>query len=110
MLIRVVFSIKAEGVSNVERLSSLYMFARKKPQIDWKFLEGAFKKPRRLHLLKGSDELEHCPVTGCEHAGFTSQKSCRKHVKNIHAWYFYYNSPTIAWIISLYVAKKLKRN
>ena len=30
MLIRVVFSIKAEEVSNIKRLSSLYMFARKK--------------------------------------------------------------------------------
>ena len=46
MLIGIVFSIKAEEVANIERLSSLYMFARKKPQIDWNSLEGAFKKPR----------------------------------------------------------------
>ena len=43
MLIGIVFSIKAEEVSKVEFLSSLYMFARKEPQIDWKSLEGAFK-------------------------------------------------------------------
>ena len=68
------------------------MFARKKPKIDWKSLEGAFKKPRRLHLVKGHDGLEHCPVTGCEHPGFASQRGCRKHVKNIHAWYFYFDA------------------
>ena len=96
MLIGIVFSIKAEEVAHVERLSSLYMFTRKKPQIDWKSLEGAFKKPRRLHLVKGTDGLEHCPVTGCEQAGFAGQRSCRKHVKNIHAWYFYFDTkPTI---------------
>ena len=47
-------------------------------------------------MVKGSDGLEHCPVTGCEHAGFASQRGCRKHVKNIHAWYFYFEArPTI---------------
>ena len=24
---------------------------------------GTFAKPRRLHLVKGSDGLDHCPVT-----------------------------------------------
>ena len=47
-------------------------------------------------MLKGSDGLEHCPVTGCEHAGFASQRACRKHVKNIHTWYFYFDTkPTV---------------
>ena len=56
----------------------------------------AFKKLRRLHLVKGTNGLEHCPVTGCEHAGFASQRGCCKHVKNIHAWYFYFDTkPTI---------------
>ena len=75
MLIRVAFTIKAEEILHVKHLSSLYIFARKKPKINWESLEGAFKKPRRLHLVKGSDGLEHCPVTGCEHLGFASQRA-----------------------------------
>ena len=89
MLICVAFTIKAEEILHIKRLSSLYVFARKKPKI-----EGAFKKPRRMHL--GSDGLEHCPVTGCEHPGFASQRGCRKHVKNNHAWYYYFDAkPTV---------------
>lgn len=72
------------------------MFARKKVRIEWKCLEGAFKKPRRLHLVKGGDGLEHCPVTGCEHPGFTSQRGCRKHVKTIHGWYYYFDEKPTA--------------
>ena len=97
MPILALLTIKAEQkYLNVKYLSNLYMFARKKAQIDWKSLEGALKKPRRLHLVKGSDGLDHCPVTGCEHRGFASQRGCRKHVKNIHGWYYYFDDkPTV---------------
>ena len=47
-------------------------------------MDGAFAKQRRLHLVKDRDGLNHCPVTGYEHPGFTSQKGCRKHVKTKH--------------------------
>ncbi len=63
------------------------MFARRKAQIDWKSVDGAFTKPRRLHLAKGTNGLDHCPVTGCEHSGFVSRRGCRKHVKAKHGWY-----------------------
>ena len=67
------------------------MFARKKAEIDWKLVDGAFTKQRRLHLVKGSDGLDHCPITGCEHPGFSSQRGCRKHVKIKHGWYYYFD-------------------
>ena len=60
------------------------MLQRGKAQVSWKSVDGAFAKPRRLHLMKGSDGLDHCPVTGCEHAGFASKRGCRKHVKTKH--------------------------
>ncbi len=56
------------------------MFARRKAQIDWKSVDGAFTKPRRLHLAKGTDGLDHCPVTGCEHSGFVSRRGCRENM------------------------------
>ena len=96
MVIGVAFTIKAEEILHLKRLSILYMFARNKPKIDWRSLEGAFKKLRRLHLVKGNDGLEHCPVIRCEHPGFASQRGCRKRLKTIHAWYFYFDAkPTI---------------
>ncbi|CAB3987981.1 partial [Paramuricea clavata] len=67
------------------------MFARKKAEIDWKLVDGAFTKQRRLHLVKGSDGLDHCPITGCEHPGFSSQRGCRKHVKIKYGWYYYFD-------------------
>ena len=72
------------------------MLSRRKRQVNWKSVDGAFAKPRRLHLAKGSDGLDHCPVTGCEHAGFSSQRGCRKHVKTKHAWFYYFDEkPTV---------------
>ena len=67
------------------------MFARRKAQIDWKSVDGAFTKPRRLHLAKGTDGLDHCPVRGCEHSAFQSRRGCRKHVKTKYGWYYYFD-------------------
>ena len=72
------------------------MLRQRKAQINWKSVDGAFAKPRRLHLAKGSDGLDHCPVTGCEHVGIASQRGCRKHVKKKHDWYYYFDEkPTV---------------
>jgi hypothetical protein len=67
------------------------MFAQRKSKVDWKSVDGAFTKQRRLHLVKDRDGLDHCPVTGCEHPGFASQRGCRKHVKIKHGWYYYFD-------------------
>ena len=67
------------------------MFARKKAKVDWKSVDGAFTKQRPLHLVKDGHELYHCPITGCEHPGFASQRGCRKLVKAKHVWYYYFD-------------------
>ena len=73
------------------------MSARKKHVIDWKTVNGAFSKPRRLHLVQGSDGLNRCPILSCDHPGFASRRGCRKHVKTIHAWYCYFDEkPNVA--------------
>ena len=61
-------------------------------------MDGAFTKQRRLHLVKDSHGLDHCPVTGCKHPGFTSQRGCRKHVKTKHGWYYYFDKKNIVSI------------
>ena len=38
------------------------MFAHRKAETDWKFVDGTFTKPRQLHLAKGTDGLDYCPV------------------------------------------------
>ena len=61
-------------------------------EIDWSKLPNASPKPKRLHLEEDdSDGLFHCPVQGCKHDGFTTQRGCRKHAKNKHRWYFYFD-------------------
>ena len=60
------------------------MLRQRKAQINWESVDGSCAKPRRLHLAKNGDRLDHCPVTGCEPVGFASQRGCRKHVKTKH--------------------------
>ena len=70
------------------------MSKRAKGNIDWSKLDGAPPKPKRLHLEEDEkDGLFHCPVEKCSHEeGFSSQRGCRKHVKNKHAWFYYFDS------------------
>jgi len=71
-------------------------------EIDWSKLENASPKPKRLHLEEDdSDGLFHCPVQDCNHDGFTTARGCRKHAKNKHRWYFYFDEkPDITQIES----------
>ena len=64
-------------------------------QFDWKTVDGAFQKPRRLHLQSDKEGLYRCPALGCEHDGFASQRGCRKHVKTKHPWYMYFDTKPI---------------
>jgi len=72
----------------------------KRQSVDWSSKEGASPKPKRLHLEEDeNDKLYHCPVPNCAHDGFSTQRGCRKHVKNKHSWFYYFdekpeNSPS----------------
>lgn len=60
--------------------------------IDWSSKDGASPKPKRLHLEEDeNDKLYHCPVPNCAHDGFSTQRGCRKHVKNKHSWFYYFD-------------------
>lgn len=73
-----------------------FCMPRRDAAVDWKSLDGAFNKPRRLHLEKDEEGLDHCPLSNCDHAGFASRRGCRKHVKVKHPWYTYFDEkPTI---------------
>ena len=68
-------------------------------EIDWSKLPNASPKPKRLHLEEDDDGLFHCPVQGFKHDGFTTQRGCRRHGKNKHRWYFYFDEkPNITQI------------
>ena len=60
-------------------------------QVDWKSVDGAFPKPRRLHLVEDSDGLIRCPITGCDHPRFSSRRGCHKQGKTKHSWYYYFD-------------------
>ena len=60
--------------------------------VNWSKLANASPKPKRLHLEEDDcDGLFHCPGQICNHDGFTTQRGCRKHVKNKHSWYYYFD-------------------
>ena len=59
--------------------------------VDWSTVEGASKKPKRLHLVGNEEGIFQCPVLHCDHMGFSSQRGCRKHVRNKHGWLYYFD-------------------
>ena len=66
--------------------------SKRTASIDWSKLANASPKPKRLHLeANDSDGLFHCPVSGCSHDGFGTQRGCRKHVKKNHCWFKYFD-------------------
>ena len=54
-------------------------------------VENARKVKRVLALNKDEDDCYHCPVIHWDHPGFANKRRCRKHVNNIHPWYFYFD-------------------
>ena len=73
--------------------------------VNWSKLANASPKPKRLHLEENDcDGLFHCPMQICNHDEFTTQRGCRKHVKNKRSWYYYFDEkPDSAQIDTLNV-------
>ena len=66
--------------------------SKRSKKVDWSKKHGASPKPKRLHLEEDeNDKLFHCPVPNCDHDGFSTQRGCRKHVKNHHSWFYYFD-------------------
>ena len=59
-------------------------------EIDWSKIASASPKRLRLEDDDG-DGAFHFPVQTCENDSFTNQRSCRKHVKNKHPWFYYFD-------------------
>ena len=49
--------------------------------VQWRTIEGAFAKPRRLHLVSDPGGVFQCPIRNCDHIGFKSQKRLQKACK-----------------------------
>ena len=50
------------------------------------------KKRRQLVLRRSADDTFRCSVQECSHTGFQSKRGCRKHVNNLHPWFFYFEN------------------
>ena len=58
---------------------------------EWKDVEGASQKPRRLKLEPNEHGLYVCPVENCDSDSYRSQRGCRKHVFVKHGWFYYFD-------------------
>ena len=66
--------------------------SKRSKSVDWSSKDGASPKPKRLHLEEDeNDKLFHCPVPNCDHDGYSTQRECRKHVKNKHGWFYFFD-------------------
>ena len=59
--------------------------------VDWKDIDGAARKRRSLSLQPNDNNEFICPINECLHISFRSQRGVRKHVNNIHPWYYYFD-------------------
>ena len=53
--VRYVHYKKRTDFAHIAFALCICMLSRRKTQVNWKPVDGSFVKPRRLHLLKGSD-------------------------------------------------------
>lgn len=58
---------------------------------DWKNVQGASEKPKRLKLQPDNNGIFICPLNECDSNAYKSQRGCRKHVTEKHGWYFYFD-------------------
>ena len=58
---------------------------------DWKAVEGASVKPKRLKLEPDGHGLYVCPIENCDSDSYKSQRGCRKHVFVKHGWFYYFD-------------------
>ena len=56
---------------------------------EWKTVDGATGKAKRLKLQANKDGYFVCPIIGCHSDAYKSQRGCRKHVTIKHGWYYY---------------------
>lgn len=59
--------------------------------VQWKAINGAAVKKRKLHLAKNADDIYQCPVETCLHSGFKSERGLRKHINVNHSWYYWFD-------------------
>ena len=59
---------------------------------DWKEVEGASVKPKRLKLTPDANGLYVCPVENCDSNSYKSQRGCRKHVFVKHGWFYFFDT------------------
>ena len=88
----------------------MLMMNKRGKDVNWSKLGNASPKPKRLHLEENDcDGLFHCPMQICNHDEFTTQRGCRKHVKNKRSWYYYFDEkPDSAQIDTLNVDENNK--
>ena len=77
------------------------MRKRRTLHVDWKEVDGAMKKKKVLRLRPNETGEYVCPVENCLHTNYMSKRGLRKHIDNIHTWYYYFDKQPFVEKLSL---------
>ena len=60
-------------------------------KVNWKVIDGAAHLRKMLRLRPTNEGMFLCPVDGCLHVGYKSNRGLRKHIDTCHGWYLYFD-------------------
>ena len=72
-------------------MSKIKSRKRRKLHVEWKEVDGALKKKKILRLRCNERGEYICPVETCLHIHYMSKRGLRKHIDNVHTWFYYFD-------------------
>jgi len=64
---------------------------RRRLFVNWNSINGAAHGKRKLILRSNHKGTFTCPINLCLHSDFKSKRGLRKHIDNLHSWYYYFD-------------------
>ena len=76
-------------------MSTIKSRKRRKLRVEWKEVDGALKQKKVLRLRCNERSEYVCPVETCLHTHYMSRRGLRKHINNIHTWFYYFDKQPV---------------
>ena len=79
--------MKKMNMTNLQQMAK----QRRNLFVNWNAINGAANGKRKLVLRSNDKGTFTCPIKLCLHSDYKSQRGLRKHIDNIHPWYYYFD-------------------